>query len=85
MSLPDSAFRTRRSLINLDFAEPEVVKKFFENYNQEVKNENFSLSPESVDTVVRCIGGKTEDIDQLITGLLRGDSYVGVYLFTLFN
>jgi hypothetical protein len=55
------------------------VKKFFE---QLVKTEQLKtpISPEAIDTIVRCIGGEVDDLDRVVVGLRRGDSYINVKL-----
>eukprot|EP01114_Cavostelium_apophysatum_P022850 TRINITY_DN8410_c0_g1_i1.p1 TRINITY_DN8410_c0_g1~~TRINITY_DN8410_c0_g1_i1.p1 ORF type:complete len:609 (+),score=142.17 TRINITY_DN8410_c0_g1_i1:91-1917(+) len=72
-----TGFRHRRSLMSLYFSDTEAVKAYLQRVanSETIKT---PLSPEAMDTIVRCIGGQVDDIDRVVNALRRGDSYINI-------
>jgi len=73
-----AGFRRRRSLICIDYAEPDIVKQFFNEVTNTELFQKKLLSPEAIENIVGCVGGQVEDLDRVITGLTRGDQYFNI-------
>ncbi|PRP88102.1 hypothetical protein PROFUN_04193 [Planoprotostelium fungivorum] len=73
-----AAFRRRRSMICIDYAENEDVKRFFTEMSSNFEAFQKPLPSEAVDNIVGCIGGNLEDLDRVVTGLTRGDAYFNI-------
>eukprot|EP01117_Protostelium_nocturnum_P008193 TRINITY_DN2922_c0_g1_i1.p1 TRINITY_DN2922_c0_g1~~TRINITY_DN2922_c0_g1_i1.p1 ORF type:complete len:652 (+),score=205.34 TRINITY_DN2922_c0_g1_i1:155-2110(+) len=74
-----AAFRRRRSMICIDYADDEDIRLFLNEVAKHYETiQRKTLPPEAIDNIVECVGGNLEDLDRVVTGLTRGDAYFNI-------